>query len=82
MRRAGIGGLLFMDGDMGNPAGPHRFLSPSWRAMFKHMASESDRLGLEINVNNDGAGFYTKASGPLWLVVLMVGPVESCIEEG
>jgi hypothetical protein len=29
MRRAGIGGLLFMDGDMGNPAGPHRFMSPS-----------------------------------------------------
>ncbi len=36
----------------------------------------------EINVNNDGAGFYTKASGPLWLVVLMLGAVESCIEEG
>ncbi len=53
MRRAGIGGLLFMDGNMGNPAGPHRFMSESWRAMFKHMASEADRLGLQINVNND-----------------------------
>ena len=37
MRRAGIGGLLFMDGNMGNPVGPHRFMSESWRAMFKHM---------------------------------------------
>ena len=53
MRRAGIGGLLFMDGNMGNPAGPHRFMSESWRAMFKHMVSEADRLGLEINLNND-----------------------------
>ena len=52
MRRAGIGGLLFMDGDMGNPKGPHRFMSESWRAMFKHMVSEADRLGLKINLNN------------------------------
>ena len=40
MRRAGIGGLLFMDGAMGNPVGPHRFMSDSWRAMFKHMVAE------------------------------------------
>ena len=53
MQRAGIGGLLFMDGDMGNPAGPHRFMSASWREMFRHMVSEADRLGLEININND-----------------------------
>lgn len=53
MHRAGIGGLLFMDGDMGNPAGPHRFMSESWRAMFKHMVAEADRLGLAINLNND-----------------------------
>jgi hypothetical protein len=53
MQRAGIGGLLFMDGDMGNPAGPHRFMSESWREMFRHMVSEADRLGLEINMNND-----------------------------
>ena len=53
MQRAGIGGLLFMDGDMGNPKGPHRFMSESWRAMFKHMVAEANRLGLEINLNND-----------------------------
>ncbi len=52
MRRAGIGGLLFMDGDMGNPKGPHRFMSESWRAMFQHMVSEAGRLGLEVNLNN------------------------------
>src|SRR5271157_5172565 len=36
MKRSGIGGLIVMDGDMGNPKGPVRFLSASWRAMFKH----------------------------------------------
>ena len=62
MRRAGIGGLLFMDGDMGNPKGPHRFMSESWRAMFQHMVSEADRLGLEINLNDAPAG--PAAAGP------------------
>jgi hypothetical protein len=52
MRRAGVGGLLFMDGAMGNPPGPHRFMSASWRAMFRHMLAEADRLGLQVNLNN------------------------------
>lgn len=53
MQRAGIGGLLFMDGDMGNPKGTHRFMSESWRTMFKYMVSEAHRLELKINLNND-----------------------------
>ena len=53
MRRAGLGGLLFMDVSMGNPPGQHRLMSPSWRTMFKHMTAEADRLGLRINLNND-----------------------------
>ena len=60
---SGIGGLLFMDGDMGNPVGPHRFMSESWRAMFKHMVSEADRLGLEINLNNDPG--WAGSGGPV-----------------
>ena len=64
MRRAGVGGLLFMDGNMGNPVGPHRFMSESWRAMFKHMVSEADRLGLEINLNNDPG--WAGSGGP-WI---------------
>ena len=64
MRRAGVGGLLFMDGDMGNPKGPHRFMSPSWRAMFQHMVSEAGRLGLEINLN-DCPGWA--GSGGSWI---------------
>jgi alpha-L-rhamnosidase len=53
MKRSGIGGLIVMDGDMGNPKGPVRFLSGSWRVLFKHMVAEADRLGLEVNMNND-----------------------------
>jgi hypothetical protein len=62
MRRSGIGGLLFMDGDMGNPKGPHRFMSDSWRTLFKHLVSEADRLGLEVNLNN--APGWAGSGGP------------------
>jgi hypothetical protein len=64
MQRAGIGGLLFMDGAMGNPVGPHRFMSESWREMFKHMVAEADRLGIKINVNNDPG--WAGSGGP-WI---------------
>ena len=53
MARRGIGGMLFMDGALGNPNGPHRFMSESWREMFKYMLTEADRLGIKVNLNND-----------------------------
>ena len=52
MKRAGIGGCLFMDGHLGNPSGPAGFMTPLWRDLFKHMLKEADRVGLEVNVNN------------------------------
>lgn len=52
MEREGIGGLLFMDAALENPDGPHRFMSESWRSMFKHMLTESARLGLEVAMLN------------------------------
>jgi len=64
MQRSGVGGLLFMDGDMGNPPGPHRFMSESWREMFKHMMSEANRLGLKVNLNNDPG--WAGSGGP-WI---------------
>jgi hypothetical protein len=64
MKRAGVGGLLFMDGGMGNPLGPHRFMSDSWREMFKHMVAEANRLGLEINLNDDPG--WAGSGGP-WI---------------
>ena len=53
MKRQGIGGLTFFDGALGNPQGPHRFMSDSWRGMFRHLVKEADRVGLEMNLNND-----------------------------
>ncbi len=64
MRRVGIGGALIMEVDQGSPKGPVGFGSPQWRELFKHVVSEADRLGLEINMNND-AGWC--GSGGPWI---------------
>ena len=64
MKRTGIGGTLIMDGSLGNPQGPARFLSPEWRELFKHFVAESARLGLDVNMNNDGG--WAGSGGP-WI---------------
>ena len=64
MKDAGIGGLLFMDGSLGLPAGPYRFMSEPWQQLFRHMAEEARRLGLSINLNN-GPG-WSGSPGP-WI---------------
>src|ERR1039457_7151621 len=53
MRRVGFGGVLIMEVDQGAPKGPARFASPQWRELFKFMLTEANRLGLEVNMNND-----------------------------
>ena len=59
MKRKGIGGALVFDAGSGaryshtveqTPCGPP-FMSPAWRALFKHALAEADRLGLEISLN-------------------------------
>lgn len=64
MKRVGIGGVLIMEVDQGAPVGPVDFMSPEWREMFKHVVSEAQRLGLEVNMNND-AGW--NGSGGPWI---------------
>jgi hypothetical protein len=64
MRRVGIGGVLIMEVDQGAPKGPARFASPQWRELFKFMVAEANRLGLEVNMNND-AGWC--GSGGPWI---------------
>lgn len=64
MQRVGIGGVLLMEVDQGVPRGPVGFLSPQWRELFQHTAAEAQRLGLEVNVNND-AGW--NGSGGPWI---------------
>lgn len=64
LKRAGIGGLLFMEVDVGIPRGPVKFMSPEWRQIFKHAVAESERLGLQITLNA-GPG-WTGSGGP-WI---------------
>jgi hypothetical protein len=51
MKRAGISGMEFFCADLGNPRGPHPFMSESWYELFNHLLAESDRLGLQIDAN-------------------------------
>ncbi len=62
MKRVGIGGVLIMEVDQGIPAGPVRFMSSQWRDLFRLVLAEADRLGLEVNMNNDGG--WTGSGGP------------------
>jgi hypothetical protein len=64
MQRVGIGGVLYMETEQGTPKGPAKFGGPLWRALFKHACAEANRLGLEVNMNND-AGWC--GSGGPWI---------------
>ena len=64
LQRAGIGGVLYMEVDQGAPKGPADFAGPLWRELFQHACKEANRLGLEINMNND-AGWC--GSGGPWI---------------
>lgn len=64
MKRVGVGGVLIMEVDQGAPVGPVDFMSERWRALFGHVHREAQRLGLEVNMNND-AGW--NGSGGPWI---------------
>ncbi|MDD8026114.1 MAG: glycosyl hydrolase, partial [Acidobacteriota bacterium] len=64
MKRAGIGGVLIMEVDQSAPQGPVAFGGPEWRKLFAFVCSEAERLGLEVNMNND-AGWC--GSGGPWV---------------
>ena len=56
--RAGIGGyeVTPIYGVQGNEANDIDYLSPEWMEMYKFLVSESERLGLECDLNN-GTGW-------------------------
>ncbi len=64
MKRVGIGGVLIMEVDQGVPVGPVDFMSPTWRELFTHAVLDAQRLGLEVNMNDD-AGW--NGSGGPWI---------------
>ena len=62
MEKAGIGGAILMEVDVGIPRGSVEFMSPAWRALFKHAVLEAQRLGLQLALNA-GPG-WTGSGGP------------------
>ena len=56
MKKAGIGGALFLEVGIGIPRGPVEFMSPQWRQLLTHAIAEADRLGLQ----------FALGSGPGW----------------
>lgn len=62
IRRAGLGGVLFMEVNVGIPRGTVEFMSPQWRQLFKHAVAEAERLGLQLTLNA-GPG-WTGSGGP------------------
>ena len=56
MKKAGIGGAIFLNVDLGIPRGPVAFMSPEWQQLFVYAVSEAKRLGLQIALG----------SGPGW----------------
>ncbi len=56
MKKAGIGGMIYMDVDVGVPRGNVPFMSRKWQENFKHAVLECERLGLE----------FTTITGPGW----------------
>ncbi|MEK7685082.1 MAG: glycosyl hydrolase [Verrucomicrobiota bacterium] len=62
MKRAGLGGVIIMEVNVGIPRGPVQFMSREWRQLFKHVVTEAERLGMQITLNA-GPG-WTGSGGP------------------
>lgn len=56
MKKAGIGGALYLEVGIGIPRGPVEFMSAAWRELLKHAVAEADRLGIQMAIG----------SGPGW----------------
>ncbi len=62
MKQVGLGGVRFMEVDVGIPKGPTKFMSPPWRELFKHANAEAGRLGLEMTM--PASPGWTGSGGP------------------
>ena len=66
MKRARIGGMIYMDVDVGVPRGKVPFMGRQWQENVKHAVLECERLGLEFTTIT-GPG-WTGSGGP-WIKV-------------
>ena len=64
MKRAGIGGAIFLEVNIGIPRGPVDFMSPEWQDLFADAVREAEHLGIQIAV---GAGPGWCGTGGPWI---------------
>jgi hypothetical protein len=64
MKRAGIGGAIILEVNVGISRGPVAFMSEPWREMIAHAVREAERLGIEIAL---GAGPGWCGTGGPWV---------------
>ena len=64
MKKAGIGGAIFLTVSIGVPQGPVAFMSAEWQELFAYAVSESKRQGIEIAL---GTGPGWAGSGGPWV---------------
>jgi len=64
MKRAGLGGGIFLEVNLGMPRGPVEFMSQPWQELLKHAASEAGRLDLQLAI---GAGPGWAGTGGPWV---------------
>ncbi len=62
MKKAGIGGAIFLEVNIGIPRGKADFMSPAWKELLKHAIAEAERLGIQIALGT-GPG-WCGAGGP------------------
>ena len=64
MQKAGIGGAIFLEVNLGLPRGPVDFMSPTWLDLVAHAVHEADRRNIQIAM---GAGPGWCGTGGPWI---------------
>ena len=65
MKAAGLGNLIFLEVDIGEPpGGPVAFMSPKWQEIFVQSVRDAERLGIDISL---GIGPGWCGSGGPWV---------------
>ena len=65
MKAAGLGNLIFLEVDIGEPpVGPVAFMSPKWQELFVQSVRDAERLGIDITL---GIGPGWCGSGGPWV---------------
>ena len=62
MKQIGLGGATVVNLDCGIPRGNVIFMSPEWRADFKHAIQEGNRLNFDLSVENCAG--WSSSGGP------------------